>query len=318
VSDGRSDRATAGREPLRSYHGQPVIKKPVWAWEIPVYFFTGGMAGASAGLALGAELRGNRTLARRSWAIALSSVSLSPALLISDLGRPERFLNMLRMFKVTSPMSVGSWVLSVSGTSTGLAATTAWTGLFPRAGRIAKPVAAASGLPLATYTAALIGNTAVPVWHAAHRELPFVFAAGAALSAAAAAVVVTPPDAARPARRLALIGAVAELGAEEVMERRLGALASPYQAGVPRVSKRVSQMAITTGAGLLAARGGRSRPAAALAGGLLCAGAMATRWSVFKAGSASAGDPEQTVGPQRDRIARGEGRGAIRRDPRRQ
>ncbi len=313
-----SEGAAGGREPLRSYHGQPVIKQPVWTWEIPVYFFTGGMAGASAALALGAELGGNETLARRSWAIALSAVGVSPALLISDLGRPERFLNMLRMFKLTSPMSVGSWILSLSGASTGLAATTAWTGMFPRVGGIAKPVAAASGLPLATYTAALIGNTAVPVWHAAHRELPFVFGAGAALSAGAAAVAVTPPEAARPARRLALIGAVAELGVEALMERRLGEQAAPYQDGVPRLAKRVSQGAIAAGGVLLAVRGGRSRPAAALAGALLCAGAMATRWSVFKAGSASASDPAQTVGPQKARIERGQGRNASRRSPRRQ
>ncbi len=101
----------AARGETRSYHGQPVIKEPVWTWEIPMYFFAGGMSGASAGLAYLSELRGNEVLARRAWAAALAGIAVSPPLLISDLGRPERFLNMLRMFKVTSPMSVGSWIL---------------------------------------------------------------------------------------------------------------------------------------------------------------------------------------------------------------
>ena len=99
---------------VRSYHGQPVLKQPVWTWEIPLYFFTGGAAGASAGLAYLGELSGNDELARRAWAVALAGLTVSPALLISDLGRPPRFLNMLRMFKVTSPMSVGTWVLSAA------------------------------------------------------------------------------------------------------------------------------------------------------------------------------------------------------------
>ena len=87
----------------------------MWTWEIPIYFFTGGVAGASAGLAYLSEGRGNEVLAQRAWGAALGEITVSPALLISDLGRPERFLNMLRMLKVTSPMSLGSWSLSEAG-----------------------------------------------------------------------------------------------------------------------------------------------------------------------------------------------------------
>ena len=110
----RRRRSLGGRasERAASYYGRPVIKEPVWTPEIPVYFFTGGLAGASAGLGVLAELRGNEVLARRAWAVALAGVAVSPVLLISDLGVPTRFLNMLRMFKVTSPMSVGSWILA--------------------------------------------------------------------------------------------------------------------------------------------------------------------------------------------------------------
>ncbi|MFZ0040825.1 MAG: NrfD/PsrC family molybdoenzyme membrane anchor subunit, partial [Solirubrobacteraceae bacterium] len=137
---------------VRSYHGQPVLKKPTWTWEVPCYFFTGGLAGASAGLAYLCELRGDEVLARRAWAMSMVGIGVSPPLLISDLGRPERFLNMLRMFKVTSPMSVGSWILSVSGTTTAIAAAHSWLGLFPRLSRLARPTAALFGLPLSTYT----------------------------------------------------------------------------------------------------------------------------------------------------------------------
>src|SRR5204862_495609 len=106
---------------------------------IPFYFATGGLGGAAAPLAYLAGLRGNRELARNAWAIAAIDVAVSPALLISDLGRPSRFLNMLRMFKVTSPMSVGSWLLSASGAATGIAAANAWAGAFPRAARFPPP-----------------------------------------------------------------------------------------------------------------------------------------------------------------------------------
>ncbi|MDQ6748466.1 MAG: polysulfide reductase NrfD, partial [Candidatus Dormibacteraeota bacterium] len=163
------------------YHGQPILKEPVWTWEIPAYFFAGGLAGASAGLAYGAHLRGQPELARRAWAAALTGVAVSPALLISDLGRPERFLNMLRMFKLTSPMSVGSWVLSVSSTTTAVAALNAFTGRLAGPAAVARPLAALFGLPLSTYTGALLANTAIPVWHEARRQLPVLFASGAAL-----------------------------------------------------------------------------------------------------------------------------------------
>src|SRR5437588_8406098 len=215
---------------ITSYHGQPVIKEPIWTWEIPMYFFTGGLAGASAGLACLSELRGNDVLARRAWATALGAVAVSPVFLISDLGRPRRFLNMLRMFKVTSPMSVGSWLLTVTGAATSLATLDAHTGRVPGA-RAARLVAAALGLPISTYTGALVANTSVPVWHEARLGLPFLFAAGAAASAGAAAAATLPPEHAAPARRLAIGGAVAELTAVRVMERRLGELAEPYRRG---------------------------------------------------------------------------------------
>lgn len=300
----------------RSYHGQPVIREPVWSWEVPLYFYVGGVAGASAGLAYLLEQRGDEEPARRAWATALGAISVSPPLLISDLGRPERFLKMMRMFKVTSPMSVGSWVLSGVGASAGVAAVNAWTGWFPRAARIAKPAAALLGLPLSTYTAALLASTAVPVWHDGRLWLPFVFGSGAALSAGAIAVAVNPPRRSRAARRLALGAAVVEGPLMELMAQRLGEHAEPYKHGKPALFANLSRACIAGGAALLYTRGGTSRTAAVAAGALLSAGALATRWSVFRAGFDSAADPKYVVAPQRAAIERGERRGAARAQPR--
>jgi hypothetical protein len=290
-----------------------VIKEPVWKPEIPFYFYAGGVGGASAGLALLSELSGNRMLARRAWAIALAGAVASPGLLISDLGVPSRFLNMLRMFKVTSPMSVGSWLLAAFGPATAVAALDAWTGVVPSPfGPAAKGTSAVLGLPLTTYTAALIANTAVPVWHEARGELPVVFAAGGGMSAGAAALVITPRRAAAPALRLAVGSAAVELAAVTVMERRLGALAKPYRDGLAANLGRAAKALTLAGAGLAAAGASRSRAAAIGAGALLTAGAVLTRWSIFKAGARSAAHPAATVDPQRERIERGETAGAIR------
>ncbi|MGN6188052.1 MAG: NrfD/PsrC family molybdoenzyme membrane anchor subunit [Conexibacter sp.] len=316
--------ASNGRAPAsepRSYHGQPVIKEPIWKPEIPWYLFTGGLGGASVGLAWLAQLRGNDVLARRAWVGALIGTGLSPTLLISDLGRPSRFLYMLRMFKVTSPMSVGSWVLAAFGgasTAAGLdelipPAPRRWRTALRVAAVPARPAAAAAGLPLATYTGALLAQTAIPVWHEARRELPALFAAGAAASAGAFATALTPVEHAAPARRLALVGCVAELAVIPLMEQRLGELGEPYHTEAAGAYGRLARGLTISGALLLAARAERSRAAAVVAGTLVLAGAVCERWSVFKAGFQSARDPKYTVGPQRRRIAGGLTRGASRR-----
>jgi hypothetical protein len=307
------ERAMVPREEPRSYYGQPVLKEPVWAPEVPFYFYAGGLAGASAGLALVAGLRGNGELERRAWLGALAGLGASPPLLISDLGRPERFLNMLRMFKVTSPMSVGSWILSAYGAATTLAAGSELTGRLPLPGRAAKFASAGLGLPLATYTAGLLANTSVPAWHGARHTLPIVFASSSAASAGAAAIITTPPKYAAPARRLAIGGAVASVGSALVMERALGDAGEPYSKGASGKLKLAAGGLSLAGAALVAAQGARSRAAAIGGGALITAGVIAERWAVFRAGFQSAADPKYTVGPQRARIERGEARGAARR-----
>jgi hypothetical protein len=279
-----------------SYYGRPILKAPVWTWEIPCYFFAGGMAGAAAPLALVSELRGDEALARRAWLVAVAGVAASPLLLISDLGRPERFHHMLRVLKPTSPMSVGSWVLGANSTAIAFATARSVLGWFPRLGR-AGGATAVLGPVLSTYTAVLVADTAIPAWHEARRELPFVFAAGSAMSAGSAVALA---GGGAPARRLALAGAAGELAATIAMERRLGALGEPYREGAAGHAARAAK-ALTAAGGAVMAASGRRRVGAVAGGALMLAGAFATRWSVYKAGFQSAADPKYVVEPQRAR-----------------
>jgi hypothetical protein len=284
-----------------SYYGHPVIKQPVWTPEVPWYFVSGGLGGASAALALAAE-DGSDVLARRARLVSLAALGVSPALLISDLGRPERFLNMLRVFKPTSPMNMGSWLLTAAGVSTGIATAHDTLGLFPRIGRGSRMAAALFGLPLSTYTAALLANTAVPVWHEARRELPFVFAGSAAASAGAAATIVTPSQQARPARRLALFGAALGGVALRAMDRRLGDLGRPYREDEAGRLRRRSAVVSAAGAIALTALG-RKRTAALAGSAMVLAGVVLERQAIFAAGFQSARDPAYTIEPQRRPVA---------------
>jgi hypothetical protein len=288
---------------FRSYYGRPIIKEPAWTWEVPWYFFAGGLAGASASLGLGARLAGNHRLARAAWTVAGAGGTVGVPLLVSDLGRPERFLYMLRMFKVTSPLSVGSWVLAAMGPAAVGAVVSDRLGIFPRLGRAAEVAAGLLGPALATYTGTLVADTAVPVWHEAGRELPFVFAGSAAASAGAAAVLLAPPGDAGPARRLVLAGALLELGAAQAMEHRLGELGEPYHQGPAGRLARLAKACTAAGAGLVAAGGRRRRGVAAAGAALVLAGSACERWAVYKAGFQSARDPKYIVGPQRARMA---------------
>ena len=297
------ERSMVPRTQPRSYYGQPIIKQPVWSDEIAAYFFVGGLAGASAPLAWLAEARGNRRLAHRAWLVALTGVAVSPVLLIKDLGRPERFLNMLRLFKVTSPMSLGSWVLSGFGSATGLAVVNDLFGWFPRLGRVAKLGSALLGHGLASYTAILLADTAVPIWHEAADELPFVFVGSAAASAGAAGAVLAPIADAGPARRLMLLGATLEQAATYLMEHRLGDLAQPYREGEAGRYAKAAKALTTVGTLALVRFGDRRRVAAVGGGMMVLAGSACLRWSVFRAGFASAADPKYVVGLQRRRMA---------------
>lgn len=284
-----------------SYYGRPIVKEPVWTWEIPTYFFVGGLAGASATLACAADLAGNEPLARAAWSTAAAGVIVSPGLLISDLGRPERFLNMLRMVKVTSPMSVGSWILAGAGGAFTAALAGAWIQRLRRLGAVSGVLGGGFlGPALTTYTAVLLANTAVPVWSEARRQLPFVFAGSAMAAAGGAACVLTPVADAAPARWMAVLGAVCEGAASQAMEHHLQRLAQPYHEGRAGRFSVAAKVLTVAGAAMIAGVG-RRRAGAAIGGGMLLAGSLCDRFAVYHAGFQSAREPRATVDPQRAR-----------------
>jgi hypothetical protein len=179
------------------YYGQPVVKPPVWTWEIPLYFFMGGMAGMSAVIASGAIIFHHVDLARTAmWLAAIAGAVLSPILLIIDLGRPHLFLNMLRVFKYQSAMSMGAWILSLFGACAvpGLIALELhshqiFPGTLDQLLRVAAGIfifgSAIFGTLLATYTGVLIGATAIPAWFLHRVLLPIHFGTAGLGSAAA-------------------------------------------------------------------------------------------------------------------------------------
>jgi formate-dependent nitrite reductase membrane component NrfD len=284
-----------------SYYGRPVVKETVWGPDVPSYLFLGGLAGASSTLAAAAHLTGHRDLARAAKVGAAGAISLSLVALVHDLGRPSRFINMLRVLKVTSPMSVGTWIVSGYTPMALAAAAAAVTRKLPRAGLAATLAAAGLGPAVASYTAVLLGDTAAPAWHEAHRELPFVFVGSAAMAAGGLGMLAVRPPEARQAVRLAVLGAASETIAKLLMTRRLGGGAQPYQDGRAGTLLKAADALLAAGvAG--AVLGGRRRVVAGAAGASLMAASALTRFGIFEAGKASARDPKYTVGPQRERL----------------
>jgi formate-dependent nitrite reductase membrane component NrfD len=224
--------------------------------------------------------------------------------LVHDLGRPARFVNMLRTFKPTSPMSVGSWLLAGYGPAAAVAAGTAVTGRFTRVGALATVGAAGIGPFVAAYTAALISDTAVPAWHGGYRELPYLFVGSAAAAAGGLGALASPVAESAPARLIGILGAGAELAMTKAMEDRLGELAEPYQTGTGGHLLKAAKLSSALGIGLTALAGRRSQRGAALGGAALLIGSALTRFGIFEAGFDSANDPRYTVGPQRERMDR--------------
>jgi hypothetical protein len=293
-----------------SYYGRPIVKASPWEADIPLYLFLGGLAGGSSLLAAGADLTGRPGLRRSSRLTALGAVTVSFAALVHDLGKPSRFHHMLRVVKVTSPMSVGTWILTAYGPMAGLAAISEGRGLLLRsltgsrrsrrlvagglgpAGRVAGLAAAGLAPALAAYTAVLLADTATPSWHDAREQLPFVFVASAAAAAGGMGLLAAPRRDAGPARSLAVGGALAELAVTRWMESKMGLSAEPMHEGRGGRYLLASKVLTASGA-LLAVVAGRRHRAGAVAAG------------VFHAGQQSARDPRYTVVPQRERLDAG-------------
>lgn len=314
--DGSREMPMVPEPEFTSYYGRPVVKPAPWGDDVAAYLFLGGVAGGSALLGLGGQLTGRPTLRRNARLGALAAVSVGAVALVKDLGRPERFLHMLRTFKVTSPMSVGSWILSAFSAGTAVAAAAEidrMSGkrlplgpLRPVLQAVEGPAgvgAALFGGPLAAYTAVLLGDTATPTWNAAHEELPFVFVSSATLASAGLAMITTPVEEAGPARKLAALGVVGDLVATRVMEHRMDPVtAEPLHEGKAGAMLKWSERLAAAG-GLGSLLAGRSRAVAAASGLALLAASALTRFGVFEAGLASARDPRYTIEPQKKRLA---------------
>jgi formate-dependent nitrite reductase membrane component NrfD len=296
-----------------SYYGRPIVRPAPWKEEIPAYMFFGGLAAGSSLLAAGADLTGSTALRRVGRLGALVALGASMFALVHDLGRPERFLNMMRVAKPTSPMSIGTWILTAYGPGAGLAGAAELLRLLPGQGGaigrltvvLARPagLAAAAVAPgVAAYTGVLLADTATPAWHGAYRELPALFVSSAAAAAGGLGMVGAPISEAGPARRLAIAGAAAELAWEHRMEASMELPAETLHAG--RAGRLMTAARWLTAGGALGTLllGRRSHAAAVVSGLALMAGSACTRFGVFEAGQASARDPKYTVVPQRERL----------------
>lgn len=301
---------------FESYYGRQIVKPAPWEHDIAYYLFTGGVAAGSAILGTGADLTGRPGLRRVARAGSLVGLGSSLFFLIRDLGRPSRFLNMMRVVKLTSPMSVGTWILALHGPFAGLASVgevlrvlpQRWqrgpVGLALKLSRPAGIVAAATAPPVAAYTAVLLSDTATPAWHDAYKELPFVFCGSAAAASGGLGMIGAPLHEAGPARAFAVGGALVELVVEHKMEESMGLSAETLHTGTAGTWMKAAKVLTIAGAAG-AVLGRRSRALSVLSGAALMAGSLSTRLGVFEAGLASAKDPKYTVVPQRERVAAG-------------
>jgi formate-dependent nitrite reductase membrane component NrfD len=302
-----SRRMRSGSEP-GPVHG-PLIKAPVWTWEVPVYFWVGGIAAGSSFVALACDLAGDDKSAATARQVALGAVMPAPLLLIADLGRPGRFLNMLRIFKPRSPMNLGAWCL-VAFSATGAAAVGADLIGRPRTARALGAGTAALGSYLGSYTGVLLASTAVPLWASSRLFLGPIFIATATATGAAATRLTLsarglPHD--HPTRRaLSTIEAgamLAELALSTINDRRLGRASDALGKGRPAVVFRGAKLATALGLALQAARGriGTTRAQHA-ASACYLAGGLAFRFAWVEAGKASARDDEAVARTARGKI----------------
>lgn len=283
--------------PVPEVHG-PFIKSPVWTWEIPLYFWFGGIAAGSSFVALGCDLAGDGRSAATARKVALAALLPSPPLLVADLGRPERFLNMLRVFKPRSPMNTGAWALTVFG-GLGSGAVAADVLGRPRAARALGGANAVAGSYLGSYTGVLLASTAVPLWSRSRLFLGPIFVATATATGAAAsrlALVARGLPPGHPTRNalgtLETAAIVAELVLSQVNERRLGREGLVLEHGRAERLFRGAKAAVLAGLGLRLARR-RLGPGAHHAASLLyLGGGLAFRYAWVEAGKASARDDE--------------------------
>jgi len=289
-----------------TYYDRPVVKEPVWIWAVPAYFFVGGAAGAAATIGAAAQVVGGedlRVLSEKCRWIAAAGTSVGGALLVYDLGRPERFYNMLRVFRPTSAMNMGSWILTAAGGTCAAAAVLSRSD--DRAGKIGDGAALAAGLtglPLATYTAVLLADTSMPIWQQLRTTMPFLFAASAAASAGSLLKFFELGEVGdRAAWAFGLAGGIAELAASAAVERQAAVVervGRPLRGGLSGLLWKTAR-AFTAGGVVLALAPRRSKAARVASAICGAGGSLALRFAIFHAGKASARDPRATFEQQR-------------------
>jgi formate-dependent nitrite reductase membrane component NrfD len=289
-----------------TYYDRPLLKEPVWKIDIPVYYFLGGAAGAALALGAAAQLMGDQGLQKfgqKCHIIGIVGSTVGGGLLIHDLGRPERFLNMMRVFRPTSPMNVGAWILS------GAAPLAITAGLFSNRpgfwgwiGSAAGYGAGVFGLALAGYTGVLISNTAIPLYQQVRRLMPVLFLASASASAASILdIIFDDPRANRITLIFGTAGRLAELATGLAIERqaaKVEQVARPLKTGVSGALWRTAEV-LTVASLVLAVVPGKSSARRKWAGVFGTVGSLALRLAVHYAGSASARDPRATFRQQR-------------------
>ena len=289
-----------------TYYDRPLLKEPVWKIDIPIYYFLGGAAGAALVLGAAAQFSGDQRLTRfiqRCHWIGIIGSSAGGILLVHDLGRPERFLNMLRVFRPTSPMNLGAWILSGAAP---LAITAGLLsgrkGLLGTVGQVAGYGSGLFGLGLAGYTGVLVSNTAIPLYQHARRIMPVLFLASAAASAASILdVIFDEPRANRITFTFGTAGRLAELAAGYAVESnaaQLPRVGLPLEHGVSGALWKAATV-LTAASLVISVIPGKSRSRRKWAGALGVLGSLCLRLGVHYAGAASARDPRASFEPQR-------------------
>ena len=305
VVGARGVEVAGGPIPLRpGYYGEPVVRPPVWTWEISVYFFIGGCGGMAAVIGAAALAFGHPDVTRAAMWIAFGAAILSPILLISDLGRPILFLNMLRVFKYKSPMSVGSWIVSLFGINAvpGALAVELWQ-RYLLDGALATVAAALAillvvgsafwGMFLATYTGVLIGCTTIPAWFLHRVLLPIHF--GTAALGSAAGLLELLGFRIAPLYALSLVAAAVETILWLMLEtRKHGAADRALHEG--RAGRQIRVAEFLSGPLALILRFVGAIPAAAIS---FLLGALLSRFGWMAAGRQSGNDPEAVFASQR-------------------
>jgi Polysulphide reductase, NrfD len=294
----------------KGYYGNPVLKPPVWSWQVPLYFFAGGVAGASAGIAFVAcVLDSDPPLVRAALWVALLGALVSGPLLIADLGRPSRFLNMLRIFKLRSPMSVGAWTLAVFSSALFLAVvcqeilSRGYASPLINALRwVGESIGMATGLVLLSYTSVLLAATVIPVWSENRRLLPLHFVASSL--GTSAGILELAGFLNRATNRMALVACIVETCVGVSIEMRRRAVDKPLRDGRTGLALRIAETLSGPLPLILRIFLGQSLGVRRAASVLFILGAIASRYVWIAAGRESSRDAGVLFASQRPRLSR--------------